>query len=86
MPLKPPNSKARARTDVSKINEDLKRDLATLRNHIAATGNDKVRAALVELETFAAVAIRVMAKTNPSKIHDEARAVEIAHYMKEKKC
>lgn len=37
-----------------------------------------------ELETFVAVAIEVMRKTNPSKIRDAARLVHIRHLMKEK--
>lgn len=37
------------------------------------------------LETFIAVGLRVMAKTNPSKIADEARTVEILTLMPKEK-
>lgn len=36
-----------------------------------------------ELETFIAVAIEVMRKTNPSKLREAARVVELRHYMKD---
>ena len=34
-----------------------------------------------ELETFIAVAIEVMRKTNPSKLRDAARVVELRHIL-----
>lgn len=37
---------------------------------------------LAELETFIAIAMRVIAKTNPSKVREMTRQVEIAYYMK----
>lgn len=36
-----------------------------------------------EIETFVAVAIEVMRKTNPSKLRDAARVVELRHLMKD---
>lgn len=36
-----------------------------------------------ELETFVAVALEVMKKTNPSKLRDCARVVELRYLMKE---
>lgn len=36
-----------------------------------------------ELETFVAVAIEVMKKTNVSKLREAARTVELRYYMKE---
>lgn len=37
-----------------------------------------------ELETFIAIALEVMAKTNPSKLRDCARNVELKFLMREK--
>lgn len=36
-----------------------------------------------ELETFVAIAIEVMRKTNPSKLREAARIVEMKYYVKE---
>lgn len=36
-----------------------------------------------ELETFVAIAIEVMKKTNVSKLREAARTVELRYYMKE---
>jgi predicted TIM-barrel fold metal-dependent hydrolase len=36
-----------------------------------------------ELETFIAVALEVMKKTNPSKLRDAARTVHLRHLMKD---
>jgi hypothetical protein len=36
-----------------------------------------------EIETFIAVALEVMRKTNPSKLRDAARVVELRYLMKE---
>ena len=40
--------------------------------------SDEAEAALAHLETFAAISIRVLRTTNPSKIRDAARTEEIA--------
>lgn len=56
--------------------EGVIRALATLRGTLPRTAAQE--AALIELETFCAVACRVMAKTNVSKLIDETRTVEIA--------
>jgi len=37
-----------------------------------------------EIETFVAIAIEVMKKTNVSKLREAARTVELRYYMKEK--
>lgn len=74
---------ARARTDTRQISTDLLQDLSVLRNHLDATGNEKVREAWAGVETFCAIALRVFAKTNPSKIKDEAMTVEISYRLRE---
>jgi hypothetical protein len=39
-----------------------------------------------EIETFIAVALEVMKKTNPSKLREATRLVETRYLMKEMKC
>lgn len=39
--------------------------------------------ALAEVETFVAIALRVLAKTNPSKVRDEVRTVHISYLLKD---
>ena len=73
----------RARTDTREINADLVRDLSVIRDHLDATGNAKVREAWAGVETFCAIAVRVLAKTNPSKVRNEAMTVEIAYHLRE---
>lgn len=59
--------------------EGVVRALSLLRDTLLRTAVQE--AALIELETFCAVACRVMAKTNVSKLIDETRTVEIAARM-----
>lgn len=69
----------RAYTDIKAIERDLVADLATLAKHLPAT--PETEDALCAVETFCAVSLRVMTKTNPSKIKDAARAEEIKARM-----
>lgn len=69
---------ARARTDIQTINDDLQANLAYFREKFSRAKNPEADRRWAEIETFCAVAIRVMAKTNPSKIRDTARTLEIA--------
>lgn len=69
----------RARTNTTEMRELVMRDLSTLRQHMPTDG--PADSAMTGLETFVAVALRVLAKTNPSKVASEARTVEIAYRM-----
>ena len=55
--------------------------LALLRDVLNHQDGTEVDTALCSVETFCAVALRVMAKTNPSKVRDCARTVEIKARM-----
>ncbi len=52
--------------------------LQTIRAAIKPADGTPEDAALVHLETFAATALRVFHKTNPSKLRSEARTVELS--------
>lgn len=66
---------ARARADVGSIDAMVTEAIQMVRTSVASgTPADD---AMVMLETFCATALRVLAKTNPSKIRSEARTVEI---------
>lgn len=69
---------ARARTDIQTINDDLQENLKYFRERFQRAKNPEADKRWTEIETFCAIAIRVMAKTNPSKIRDVARTLEIA--------
>ena len=64
---------ARARTDTREIASDIRAAVERLRPVLAAED----QAAWAEVETFIAIALKVFAKTNPSKLRDAAMAVEI---------
>lgn len=63
------------RESIEAIKEDLIRDLAEIKRQVGETD------AMAGVETFCVIALRIMAKTNPSKIRDVARTVEIASYL-----
>lgn len=67
------------------IVQDLKSSFEVLRfemTHGFTKGMSKdAESALAWLETFAAISMRIMGKTNPSKIRDAARAEEIKARM-----
>ncbi len=67
---------ARAKADVGEISADLVDALATIRGMIDLA-EPKTEAAWAQIETFCAIALRVMRKTNPSKLRDAAMAEEI---------
>lgn len=67
---------ARARTNVGEIGERFAESLEVLRRHLDPS-IPEVRNALLQVEAFAAVSMRVLAKTNPSKIRDAAMIEEI---------
>lgn len=68
----------RARTDISVIAQEVITDLGQLREHVLAANDSKLADAFATIETHIAISLRLMAKTNPSKLHDIARTVEIA--------
>ena len=74
MPLHRP----RARTDTTTIATDIVAAVERLRP-VAAPYDE---AAWAEVETFIAISLRIMSKTNPSKVRDAAMAVEIQARMK----
>lgn len=63
--------------DIEQIARDLQEALARLREHVLPAP-EGVEDALAEVETFCAIALRVMARTNPSKLRAAAMTVEIA--------
>lgn len=67
----------RARTNLDDTEADLDAALQLVRAALAPVDGSREDTALNEVETFCAVAIRVMRKTNPSKVRDAARIVEI---------
>jgi hypothetical protein len=63
----------RAKSDVGEITADLVAAIQDIRQYIPPEGEDS----LAQIETFCAIALRVFAKTNPSKLRDAAMAEEI---------
>jgi hypothetical protein len=63
----------RAKSDVDLITADLVAAIQDIRQHIEPGAYDS----LAHVETFCAIALRVMRKTNPSKLRDAAMAEEI---------
>lgn len=61
---------------IDAIKEDLMRDLSIVKAQVGDTD------AMAGVETFCVIALRLMAKTNPSKIRDIAMTTEIAYWMK----
>ena len=71
------------KTDVKEINADLLRDLTLVRGAVMSSGDAAAIEAFAGVETFCAIAVRVFAKTNPSKLRSEAMTVEIAYHVRE---
>lgn len=65
----------RARTDITQIEADLARAVLLVRERVGS--DPALEAAWAEVETFCAIALRVMRRTNPSKLRDAAMAEEI---------
>lgn len=68
---------ARARSDVDSIEADLTPYLQLLRKELNPADGSDIDEALCSVECFVVTALRIMRKTNPSKIRDAARTVEI---------
>jgi hypothetical protein len=63
----------RAKSDVQQITADLVSALRDIRRHVPTESEES----LAHVETFCAIALRIMAKTNPSKLRDAAMTEEI---------
>jgi hypothetical protein len=63
---------------IDAIREAYMADVLTIRAHILALNDPYLEDAWAGIETFAAVALRVMAKTNPSKLRSEMVTVGIS--------
>lgn len=95
MPDYLPNEMAARMTELVQMRANIPReDLEYLVERIDKLKDERLKscvAALIgwgdderaELETFIAVAIEVMKKTNPSKVREAARLVNIRYLMKE---
>lgn len=77
--------KGRAKTDVTEIRRDIVSSLSVIRP-LLDLENEDVKHAWAEVETFCAVSLAVLAKTNPSKIKSEAMTVEIRARMDGREC
>lgn len=77
---------ARARTELGAIEADLVANLSVIRAALAPVDGSAEDDALAHVETFAAVALRVMRASNPSKIRDAAMAEEIKARMDGREC
>jgi hypothetical protein len=65
------------RTDMDEVARELAEHLATVRKALDPEDGSPEDTAMCSIETFAAVAMRVLKKSNPSKVRSEARTVEI---------
>lgn len=71
----------RAYTDIDAMERDIVDAFRTVRNGPDAEDGTPEDIALASIETFAVIALRVLRKTNPSKVRSEARTVEIKARM-----
>ncbi len=63
----------RAKSDVEEITADLVAAINEIRRHVPPEAEES----LAHIETFCAISLRVLRKTNPSKLRDAAMAEEI---------
>lgn len=71
----------RAYTNMDSVAVELAEHLQTLRDHLKPQDDTPIDTALCSVESFCATALRVMHKTNPSKVRSCARTVEIKARM-----
>lgn len=71
----------RAYTDMDQVEAELAEHLKAVRQALDPQDGTPEDYALCAVETFAVIALRVMRKTNPSKVRSEARTVEIKARM-----
>ena len=67
----------RNRADLAETERELDANLRAIRAALAPADGSPEDAALSGVETFCALAMRVLKKTNPSKIRSEAVTLEI---------
>lgn len=72
---------SRASTDVQAMDHDITEAIKYLRTAMSPEDGSAADIHLATVETFAVIALRVFAKTNPSKLRSEARTVEIKARM-----
>lgn len=65
------------RTDMDEVARELAEHFKTIREAVQPKDGSLEDTALCSVETFCAVALRVMKKTNPSKVRSESRTVEL---------
>ena len=73
-------TKLRARTNITEMRNDLIAQLYLLRDALPGMTPEQ-RDALAGVETFCAVSLRIIAKTNPSKVRSEAMTTEISYLI-----
>lgn len=73
---------ARARTDITSIRADIIDAVHRFRPHCQQIDEQ----AWAQLETYVAITLRVLAKTNPSKVADAARTEEISARLTGREC
>lgn len=66
---------------IDAMTEQVMTDLTTVRGLVMLTCYEHEKNAMASIETFVAIALRVMAKTNASKLRDVMRTVEIVARM-----
>lgn len=69
------------RSDVAQLDADITEAITVLRDALDPVDGSEIDTALCSVETFIAVALRVFKRTNPSKLRDVARIVEIKARM-----
>lgn len=67
------------------MRDDLIEQMHTLRD-VLPNMTPEQRDALAAVETFCAIALRIIAKTNPSKVRSEAMTTEISYLMNRQPC
>lgn len=67
-----------SKESIQTIARDLDDALDILRRHIVAQTPIEIENALAGVETFCAIALRVLSQTNPSKLRSAAMTVEIS--------
>ena len=72
---------ARAATDMAQVEADITNCLRVIRDCMRPVDDTREDYALCALECFVDIALRVMRKTNPSKIRSVAMTVEIQARM-----
>jgi hypothetical protein len=77
--------KGRARTDVTEIRADIVSAIKRIKP-LLNLQDPQVESDWAQIETFTAISLAVLAKTNPSKIKSEAMTVEIRARMDGKEC